>query len=76
LVCARRRERAAPNLEELSRAQRRDQLYTGDEVLGQSYCVVSTMGSGHMQNKWERFARGSDARLNAYRGLLESRADI
>lgn len=76
LVCAWYREQAVPYTEKLSTVQRRDQVYTGDQVLKQSYCVVSAMVSGCTQNKQERFPSRSNVGLNTYRGLLESRADM
>lgn len=76
LVCACHREQAAPNTEKLSRVQRKDQLHIGDQVFKENYCAVSTMVSGRTQNKQERFATRSNARLNTYRGLLESGTDI
>lgn len=76
LVCACRRQQAEPNMEKLSRVQRKDQLHICDQVLEENYCAVSTMVSGCTQNKQERFATGSNARLNTYRGLLESGTDI
>lgn len=76
MVCAWHREQAVPNTEKLSAVQKRDRLYAGAQVLEQGYCMVSTTVSGRTQNKQERFARGSNARLNAYGGLLESRAEV
>lgn len=76
LVCVWHSEQAVLDSGKLSTVQRRDQLYSGDQVLQQSNRVESTTVSEHRQNKQERFARESSVRLNAYRGLLESKTDI
>lgn len=71
LVCVWHSEQDVQDSGKLSTVQRRDQLYICDQVLQQSNCVVSTTVSEHRRDLLE-----SGVRLNAYRGLLESKTDI